>query len=122
MKDLGGASHQASMTDDCDDFEIEIEMRAAGALDADAITRLDLHLAGCASCRAWQAQARRLDDALITPAVSETPLDWDRIRGKVDRSVQSYRRQLVQWLVSMPTTLLAMYGVAALIGYHMAPW
>jgi hypothetical protein len=66
------------MNHECDDFEIEIEMRAAGALDDAAAARLDAHLTGCAGCRAWQDRARRLDEALARPASSVAPLESTR--------------------------------------------
>lgn len=39
----------------CDEFEIAIDMRLQGALPAERQAELDAHLAGCESCRRFEA-------------------------------------------------------------------
>lgn len=109
------------MTPSCDDHEIEIEMRAAGALDPADTTRLETHLAGCADCRAYLSRKRQQDDALAARAASEATIDWTRIRGKVERTVESYRRGVVQWLLFLPITFLATLGLTTLAGMPVSP-
>ena len=48
----------------CGTFEIAIEERRLGTLGAEAVRRLDEHLAGCASCRQFADFSRHSEDTM----------------------------------------------------------
>jgi predicted anti-sigma-YlaC factor YlaD len=55
----------------CEDFEVLVSLRAAGALDPADAARLDAHLEGCASCRAEAAAAAEALALAALPPLSE---------------------------------------------------
>jgi hypothetical protein len=70
----------------CDDFETAIEMRLHGALGGAEAAALDVHLATCARCRAFEAAASRME-AAMRDAASEAVkgVDWGAVEAQVER-------------------------------------
>lgn len=70
----------------CEGFEIAVEMRLHGAADAEASRRLDEHLAGCASCREFEAQSKEAETVLHgSSAAAASRVDWEKARGAIRR-------------------------------------
>jgi hypothetical protein len=92
----------------CDDFEVQIEMKLHGALSDEAA--LDSHLTSCASCRAFEAIARRTEQTMTATVRMETPhVDWQNVRNAISRRlVGDGRRQLATLLVLFFAQSLAM--------------
>jgi hypothetical protein len=64
---------------ECQEFEIQIEMRLHGAL-ADA-SALDAHLVTCASCRAFEELGKKTEHTMAETARIETKqIDWKSLR------------------------------------------
>lgn len=74
----------------CDDFEIASEMRLHGALGGAEAGALDVHLATCARCRAFEAAAR-WTEAAMRDAASEAARDVDW--GAVEAQLARWRRR-----------------------------
>ena len=77
----------------CEEFEVQIEKRLHGALGAAQQASLEEHLAGCASCRAYQGAARGAEAGMRARAgAAAAEADWARvergIRGGVYASVR----------------------------------
>jgi len=70
----------------CHDFEVAIEQRLHGALDAEAAVRLAHHLTSCQACRAFEAQSRELEQAMRTHATNAIgDVDWNRLGRDLER-------------------------------------
>jgi len=68
----------------CQDFEIAIEMRLHGALERASEEPLRAHLAGCASCRAFETLATNTEATMTTAAAHElATMDWDRFFSRL---------------------------------------
>ncbi len=96
-----------------DDFEIAIEQRLCGALDAAGAQRLDEHLSGCPECRAYEARARQEDGgrkAMFGQEVSA--VDLERIGHRAQKIVVRGRR--LQWIMPL-SYLLFMGGMAVVL-------
>lgn len=81
----------------CEDFEVNIEMRLHGALDAPAAEHLALHLATCASCRSFEQLARGSENAMNQQTnLHLQTLDWEALwkRTKTFFDTQSRQRVL----------------------------
>jgi len=81
----------------CEDFEVGIEMRLHGALDAPQTDSLVAHLATCASCRAFEQLARGSENAMNQQTnLHLQTLDWDVLwkRTKTFFDTQSRQRVL----------------------------
>lgn len=102
------------MTNGCDDFEIAIEQRRAGVLDAAAVARLDAHLAGCPGCAAYR------DVATALTVRAPDSLDWNRLTQQMSRRIANARRQFWIHLLSIPVmaaVFAPFFGIrAALLG------
>lgn len=106
----------------CDDFEVAVEQRLHGALDAAGAARLADHLSSCAGCRAFETRSRELEDAMRTHAARMSDeVDWKQLGESLDR----WRRQLLggTWkglaaiFLSVPFLALAFgYEVGGLSG------
>lgn len=76
----------------CDDFELAIEQRLHGALDASAEPGLAEHLAACEACLDFEASSRHLEEAMKTRAMTAaSEVDWSRI----ERGLARWKRQLL---------------------------
>jgi hypothetical protein len=76
----------------CHDFEVAIEQRLHGALDPDPAERLAQHLSSCEACRAFEAQARELEQAMRTDAANDiSDVDWSRL----GRNLEHWKRQML---------------------------
>jgi hypothetical protein len=84
----------------CDRFEIDVEMRRHGALDAVEERTLDEHLAGCAGCRLYADEGGTVEASLRASAEEDAAqVDWDRLHRGVLRLRRSYRWKL--WLAPL---------------------
>jgi hypothetical protein len=115
----------------CEDFEVSIEMRLHGALDAGAPRsgQLDDHLATCASCRAFEALAKGSENAMNQQTnLHLQTLDWDGLWKRTRTFFDTTSRQ---HLVSSAVVVLALapmmmlmendvLGSAALLGISWA--
>lgn len=77
----------------CEEFEVDIERRLHGALGDAERSSLEEHLAGCASCRAYQGAARGAEAGMrVRAGAAAAEADWARvergIRGGVYASVR----------------------------------
>jgi hypothetical protein len=78
-----------------EDFEVRIEMRLHGALDAPSEAELAAHLATCASCRAFEDLAKGSERAMNQQTnLHLEALDWDslwkRTRTYFDRQSRQH--------------------------------
>ncbi len=70
----------------CEGFEIAIEMRRHGAADPEASRRLDEHLRGCASCRAYEELGSETEAGLRSDAEeARAKVDLERLRARGHR-------------------------------------
>lgn len=71
---------------ECEGFQIAIEMRLHGAADPNASKRLDLHLSSCPECRDFEATAKETENTMRIDAdrVGKT-IDWAQLRGRVHK-------------------------------------
>src|SRR6185295_12650287 len=100
------------MSGDCERFEIDIGRRQHGALPPDETVALDAHLAGCASCRRFQASGRHYEEALAQRAHAEaSQVRWETIWGRVRNLQFTYRLKL--WLAPLFLLQLPLACVAA---------
>ena len=100
----------------CNDFEVAIEMRLHGALARAEEEALAVHLATCANCRAFETIAKRTENVMSQQARAQLEtLDWEtlfsRMRTFIDRSVRTR-------LASGAIVLVAATSMAMLIGRH----
>lgn len=94
----------------CDDFEVAIEQRLHGALDPDPAGRLAQHLSSCDACRAFEAAARELEQAMRTQAADAIrDVDW----SELGRNVERWRKQM---LAGVWKGLAAVIVAAPLVG------
>jgi hypothetical protein len=84
---------------DCETFEVEIEMRGHGALDASRIPALEAHLAQCPSCRRYQALARRTEQTMTAHT-----LDVNGLEARI-LTLQAYRRTRSWFAVAVPAAM-----------------
>jgi hypothetical protein len=98
----------------CELQQIAIERRLHGALGQAEAALLDAHLQSCQACRAYQAAARRTEDAMgqQVEAVLQG-VDWEAVRGRVAR----HRRF---WAVDLGTTLSGL-AAAVLVTLALVP-
>ena len=88
----------------CREFQVAIEMRLHGALEADMTAGLDEHLASCEACRRFETLARKTEGTMNTCAnTAASGMDWERVRKKIEAMERGLHREL-----SWPTTLFAM--------------
>ena len=79
----------------CADFEIDIEKRIHGALDEPGRARLDEHLAGCETCRAYQAAAREAEAVMSLRArTAAATVDWTRVERGIRARIYGSVRML----------------------------
>ncbi|MDB5213293.1 MAG: hypothetical protein JWO86_1220 [Myxococcaceae bacterium] len=90
----------------CDEFEVSIEMRLHGALEAPQTSQLADHLATCASCRAFEDLAKGSENAMNqqTNLHLET-LDWDALWKRTRTFFEITSRQHI---VSSAVVVLAL--------------
>lgn len=75
----------------CEGFEIVIEMRHHAAADAAAFARLDAHLAGCTSCRAYERLAGRSDEALRRRTeAADGSMDWNGLLRRMSTARRNF--------------------------------
>ena len=99
---------------DCSTHEIAIERRAAGVLTSGEASRLEAHLATCASCRHHATSVDRLKTMIDTSNASaalDPALTWRRVHTYVARSEERFRRKLTR---TLPIGLTAAAAVAIL--------
>ena len=58
----------------CDDFEVAIEKRRHGALEADETTKLEVHLASCLSCRTYEQRGTEMEATMKAAFRGEAPM------------------------------------------------
>lgn len=80
------------MTDNgCEGFEIAIEMRRHGAANAETSRRLDAHLQGCASCRAFESLGAETETRLRVDAEeAQGKVDLERLRARGRRVLRGH--------------------------------
>jgi len=102
------------MSGDCERFEIDIGRRQHGALPQDEAVALDAHLAGCPSCRRFEASGRHYEEALAHRALAEgNQVKWETVWGRVRRLHRNYRLKLwlaPLFLLQLPLVFLAGKG------------
>ena len=87
-----------------EDFEVAIERRLQGALDATEAETLRQHLEGCASCRDYEAAARELNSRMESMFLqTNATATLDRIGSKVQELMRQQRRSV--WLVPLVLAL-----------------
>jgi hypothetical protein len=97
-----------------DDFEVQVEMRLHGALDAAGSAALDAHLASCASCRRFEALAKETETTMRTQAAETIgQVDWARVLAGV-REVRAYHASA---LARMATLWAAFTLALALVAW-----
>jgi hypothetical protein len=75
----------------CEGFEIAIEMRRHGAAHAETSRRLDSHLQGCATCRAFEKLGEETETRLRADAEeAEGNVDLERLRARGRRVLRSH--------------------------------
>jgi hypothetical protein len=90
----------------CEDFEVKIEMRLHGALDAPQTDQLVAHLTTCASCRAFEVLAKGSENAMNQQTnLHLQTLDWD---GLWKRSKIFFDRQSRQHVISSAVVVVAL--------------
>lgn len=100
----------------CDEFEMAVEMRLHGALEADRVSELEAHLGSCASCRAFETLARQTETVMATEAaIRMETVDWDAMRARITsfaqaQFTQSIKRGAVLILLLTPCSLLLTHG------------
>lgn len=86
---------------DCESFEVEIEMRGHGALDASRLPALEAHLAQCPSCRRYQALARRTEQTMTAHT-----LDLNGLEARILK-LQAFRRSRSWFALGVPALMAA---------------
>jgi hypothetical protein len=112
---------------DCETFEVEIEMRGHGALDASRVPALEAHLAQCPSCRRYQALARRTEQTMIAHTLDVNGLEarilalheYRRSRSWLALAVPAVMALLLIWEVGHPLELGVTLGVAGLLMFGL---
>lgn len=102
----------------CEAFEVDIEMRLHGALDAGEERRLDAHLAGCEGCRRFEAAASGTDRLLREDPASPPRELASELRARAQRFARDYRRRMLMgllWLVAFPAIYLFLDGPSAFV-------
>lgn len=102
----------------CEAFEVDIEMRLHGALDAEESRRLDEHLAGCEGCRGFQAAASGTERLLREEPASPTRDFAGELRARAERFARDYRRRMrmgLLWLLTVPAVYLLLKGPSAFV-------
>jgi len=78
----------------CEDFEVNIEMRLHGALDAPQTDRLVAHLATCVSCRAFEDLAKGSENAMNQQTnLHLQTLDWNGLWKRTKSFFETQSRQ-----------------------------
>ncbi len=78
----------------CDEFEVQIEQAAHGALSAPA--ELEAHVAVCVSCQAFAGLVRQVEGELAQRVASaERSVAWADCRRRIDREQRGMR--LLPW-------------------------
>jgi uncharacterized membrane protein len=99
----------------CADFEVDIEKRIHGALGEAGQALLEEHLAGCETCRAYQAAAREAEAVMSLRArTSAAEVDWARVERGIRGGVYASVRMLVG-------AVLAAAYMAGLVWLSTAP-
>jgi hypothetical protein len=76
----------------CDEFEVDIERRRHGALDAAGAERLDRHLEDCPACRAYQQLVTSSEDVMSGSAMeSLQSINWSLLESRLARA-RAWRR------------------------------
>jgi hypothetical protein len=107
---------------DHDEFEIAIEQRLRGALDADHIVALDRHLVDCEACRSYEARARAERAALADLFASRaSATNWTRFEARAKREI---RRQQYIWpafmaAIAAQSLVVGIWGDHRHIAYHL---
>jgi len=105
------------MSGECQSFEIDIVRRQHGALPPEEAAALDAHLAGCASCRMFEAAGRRYQEAVARRSRAEAgQVNWETVSGRVRKLHRNYRLKL--WLAPL---LLLQFPLAALAAKGQLP-
>lgn len=99
----------------CEGYEVAIEERRLGTLDPSAAARLDAHLAGCASCRAFAAFQRRSEEIMTSNAdATLDDHDWAVIKKNLRRAPRRWRDHLllyaIAFIAATPMIALALGG------------
>jgi anti-sigma factor RsiW len=86
---------------DCEHVEVEIEKRARGALSPAESAAVDVHLAGCASCRAFEHTVEELETAMRTNTTHElSTVDWNQMERGLAAMAATYRKALPRMAVA----------------------
>jgi hypothetical protein len=103
----------------CDRFEIAVEMRRHGALDAPAVAKLDAHLASCEACRRFDALSKSSEEAMQGAAAAiGRSMDWESARARVHSIVEAKRRTILRFALASGLLLAAVgwfEGTAAVV-------
>jgi hypothetical protein len=99
----------------CDEFEVAIEMRLHGALDADASASLTAHLAECPSCRAFEELARGTEKTMTQEAVAHAQaVDWEALGARTRAFIRSQARQRI---LAGTIVMVGMMPMTVLLGH-----
>lgn len=100
--------------DACQGFEIAIEMWRHGAAQAETSRRLDAHLQGCASCRAFERLGAETETRLRADAEeAKRRVDLERLRARGRRMIRS------RWSDTGAFFLLASIALAARVAQRV---
>jgi hypothetical protein len=90
----------------CEEFERFAEMRLHAALDEVRSAALDVHVAGCASCREFERAARGLS-ALLTASGTRgmDTMDWQGVAERVRAWPERLRRDLRRMALTLPVLI-----------------
>jgi hypothetical protein len=112
----------------CEDFEVSIEMRLHGALDAPQTASLADHLATCASCRGFEELAKGSENAMNQQtSLHLQTLDWDALwkRTKTFFDTQSRQRLISSAVVIVllaPMMMLMLNDVVWSTAFLFGSW
>ncbi len=94
----------------CDQFEVAIEMQRRGALKPAPAAELQAHLRDCASCRAYEASAERMEDLMTRSVRAELrSMDWGALE------LELKRRAIGPFALTNPRMLGAMIWTIPLV-------
>jgi hypothetical protein len=95
----------------CEEYEVQIEQQAHGALPQEENVRLEAHLAECVDCRAFAGLVHRVEGGLIHRAAeAEQAMVWTACEQHVRRQARGMR--MLPWTLGVfffgPAAMLAL--------------
>ena len=95
----------------CDEFQIAVEMRRHGTLDAEVSSALDEHLASCEACRRYAGLGERVESAMhaATTQVAAN-INWSAMKSEMSGRARRYLRTPL-WMAAAATLLISWLAV-----------